>query len=506
MTQSLKACSTRLLLLFLAAINLTAEEGKKKEAPPTSEPKSFVTKGTVTIGGNAVPYSAHATETHLRDGEGKATASIFSIAYFRDGVKDPAARPITFIFNGGPGSSAVWLHLGLLGPQRVVVPSDGGDAGAPPYRMTANDMSPLDETDLVFIDPVGTGFSHELGETEPESFWGLDEDAQSIAQFIRRFITDHGRWNSPKYIAGESYGTIRAAMLVRELQGAFAGVAINGVLLIAPACDMQTLMFSDGPDLPYITYLPTYAATAWYHDQLPQKPADLLPFLEEVRDFAIQEYSVALFKGDSLDETERNRIIDKLHQFTGLSKTYLRRANLRVNSTRFMKELLRDRGLTVGRLDSRYLSDETDDVGEFPDGDPTSSGIDGPYTSVINDYLRRVLKVEIDREYIILSLRANAAWQRPGSHMGLFAGYINVVPALTRGATQNKDFRLFVASGLYDLTTTFFSTEYMFNHSRIPRDRISMKHYQSGHMMYLHEPSLRKLSQDLRDFYKAGLR
>ena len=490
-----------LLVALVCVLPLLGQE--KEEAAPVGEAKQFMTQKTIRLGNESLTYAAHASETYLIDQKGKPEASIFSVAYLKDGVKDPGERPIAFVFNGGPGSSSIWLHIGLLGPRTVLVPSDGAGAGAPPYRMEPNTHSLLAVSDLVFIDPVGTGFSRALGKAKPEQFWGLDEDAQSIARFIKKFITQHRRWNSPKYIVGESYGTIRAAMLVRELQKNFQGIALNGVVLVAPALDMQTLMFSNGPDLPYVTYLPTYAATAWRHHQLPERPENLKAFLEEVSRFAATDYLTALFQGDALPEPEKERIIAKLHQYTGISKTYWRRANLRVNSTRFMKEALRDQGLTVGRLDSRYVEDDPDDVGEFPQNDPSSS-IDGAYVAAFNHYLAQDLDVVMDREYNVLNFTANTRWKRPQSHQSIFSGYINVIPLLTRGAVENKDFRIFVANGYYDLTTTFFSAEYMFNHSNIPKDRITMKHYEAGHMMYLHEPSFAQLNKDLKEFIAAG--
>ena len=492
----------RLLPILLLSLTLIAQE--TKDAGPIPEPKEFKTQGKLKTENATIAYTAIAGETYLKNAKEEPTASIYSIAYLQDDVADKAMRPVTFVFNGGPGSSAVWLHLGLLGPHRVVVPSDGSDVGAPPYRWEPNSLSLLEVSDLVFIDPVGTGYSRPLGKSEGKDFWGLDEDAVSVAEFIRSFITKHERWNSPKYIAGESYGTIRAAMLVGELQRTFTGIALNGIMLIAPAIDMQTLMFSDGPDLPYALYLPTFAATAWYHDRLPQKPADMISFLDEVARFAAGDYTVALFKGDSLEPAEKERIVARLHQYTGLSETYWRRANLRVNSTRFMKEVLRDKGLTVGRLDSRYLEDDPDDVGEYPSNDPASTGVSSAFVSILHDYQARILKVDIQREYEVLNLNANGAWKRPPSHQSLFSGYINTMPLLTRGAAENKDLRFFVASGYFDLTTTYFSTEYMFNHSNIDKNRITMKHYPSGHMMYLHVPSFRQLAGDLKEFVRQG--
>ena len=497
----------RLLPASLVTCLLIQSPLAQSEKPEGSIPeaKRFETKGEVVLAdGTRLGYTAIASETHIKDADGDPTSSIFSVAYLAHGVEEPSQRPITFVFNGGPGSSSIWLHLGLLGPQRIAVPSDATDAGAAPYRLESNPLTLLAVSDLVFIDPVGTGYSRSLGESEDESFWGLDEDATSVAEFIRLVITKNKRWNSPKYICGESYGSIRAAMLVRELQGNYNGIALNGVMLIGSAMDLKFLFPQPGNEIAYVTFLPSYAATAWYHDVLPERPAELEPFLREVRDFASSEYLTALFKGDRLSEDETAALVDKLHRYTGLSEDYLRRCKLRINSSRFLKELLRDEGKVLGRYDSRYAGRGLDDVAEFPSYDPSGSGVDGAFTSAINDYLGRVLGVDFEREYEILSLGANASWQRPASHRRFFSGYVNVTPLLAEGAAQNEDLRFFVASGYYALPTTFFATEYMISHSDIDRDRVTLRNYPAGHMTYVHEPSYQALAEDLRAFVGAG--
>jgi carboxypeptidase C (cathepsin A) len=478
---------------------------KKCESPqPVPEAKSFITKGSLFTGKTTLNYTARAAETYIKNKKGKTTASIFTIAYLKDGVKDPAHRPVTFIFNGGPGSSAVWLHMGLLGPMRISVPSDGSDAGAPPYRIEQNPLTLLSVSDLVFIDPVGTGYSRALNKSENKDFWDTDRDTESITEFIRVFITKNKRWNSPKYICGESYGSIRAALLVGELQRWFKGIHLNGVILISPALDVRTFIFTPGNNLTYVNYLPSYAAAALYHDKLPHKPANLTDFLQEVIDFAVNEYLVALFKGDSLSEKEKAYIIDKLHRYTGLSKTYIRNSNLRIISFRFTKELLRDRGLVIGEADSRCLGKDPDNAGEYVWNDPEASSIDGAFTTAINDYLGRGLKVDFEREYKTLAIEANMAWKRPATEKSLFSGFLNVTPQLAKGVADNKDLRIFVAAGIYDLITAFYSAEYMFNQSGIPKDRITLKNYEGGHMMYTNELSYKNLAADLRDFILAG--
>lgn len=501
MRNKIKTFFLLVLCVPLLVIGSTNEEGSSKPVP---EAKSFVTKGSIVLEETTLNYTARAEETYIKDKKGKPTAAIFTINYLKDGVKDPTTRPVTFIFNGGPGSSSVWLHMGLLGPMRIVVPSDGSDAGAPPYRIEQNPLTLLAVSDLVFIDPVGTGYSRALNKAEDKDFWDTDRDSESIAEFIRIFITKNKRWNSPKYICGESYGSIRAALLVGELQRVFTGIHLNGVMLISPALDVRTFIFSTGNDLPYVNYLPSYAAAAHYHNKLPQKPANLETFLKEVIDFAVKEYLLALFKGDSLSEQEKTGIIDKLHQYTGLSKTYIRNCNLRIMSFRFTKELLRDRGLVIGHADSRCLGRDPDNAGEYVENDPESSSNDGAFTTAINDYLGRGLKVDLEREYEILTIAANRSWKRPGTHKSFFSGFVNVMPRLAKGAADNKDLRVFVAAGIYDLTTAFYSAEYMFNHSGIPKERITLRNYEGGHMMYTNEPSYRKLALDLQDFILKG--
>jgi carboxypeptidase C (cathepsin A) len=503
----MKPFKTIFLLIFcLFFLPLLASGNPEKEDSPKAVPraKQFLTKGSLVLGKKTLDYTTHAGETYIKDKEGKPCASFFSIAYFKDGVKDPTQRPISFVFNGGPGSSSVWLHMGLLGPMRIHVPSDGTDAGAPPYRVEPNPFSLLSVTDLVFIDPVGTGYSRALDKSADKDFWGVDRDASSTAEFIRLTITKFKRWNSPKYIIGESYGSIRAALLVGELQRYYTGIALNGVMLISPALDIKTFIFTAGNELPFVTYLPSYAAAAWYHNKLPRKPDNFKAFLQEVREFAANEYLAALFQGDSLDKEKKSHIVDKLHQYTGLDKIYLRRTNLRIDSSRFLKELLRDRGLILGRADCRCLGKDPDDAGEYTENDPETSGVDGAFTASVNDYLGSILKVDLEREYEILSLNASSAWKRPETHRHLFSGFMNVVPILAKGAAENKDLRIFVANGYFDLTTAFFSAEYMFDHSGIPKDRITMKYYEGGHMMYTHEPSFKKLADDLRDFILEG--
>lgn len=456
---------------------------------------------TGVFNGVSVNYTVEAGDTYLRDSLNNPIASIFSVSYLKS-AKTAEARPVVFIFNGGPGSSSVWLHMGAFGPKRIVVPSEAGLAGSPPYPLQDNKLSILDVADMVFIDPVGTGYSHVVNDGKEEQFWGLEEDAKSVADFIRRWLTEHKRWNAPKFIAGESYGTTRAGQLVKELQGDFNTVNVNGVILISAVLDFQLSSFDRGNDLPYIGALPTYAASAYYHNKLPSKPASLPVFLDEVREFATGEYAQALSKGSDLSATEETSVISKLNYFTGLDPQYIKRSNLRIIDYRFMKELLRNEGKTIGRFDSRYTGKDYDDVGEAFENDASAYGIDGAYVAALNDYFSRDLNIKRDEPYEILSIKANEKWKWLAGGFG----YPNVAPYLARGMTENPKLNLFVANGYYDLATPFFSTEYVFKHYGFDKSRIEMKYYDAGHMMYVHQPSMERFTSEVRNFIRASSR
>jgi carboxypeptidase C (cathepsin A) len=470
---------------------------KEAEAGPAPDPLRFESEHTLELSGKSLPYVAVAETTVLDDEKGKAEAEFFSIAYTLKG--GGSERPITFAFNGGPGSSSVWLHMGLLGPKRVQVPSDGQAAGAPPYPIVDNPDSLLAVSDLVFVDPIGTGLSRVVNAGKNEDHWGVDEDAKSVARFIRRYLSTHDRWASPKYILGESYGGIRGPLLVRELQGGMASVALNGVILISPAMDMG-LVDGQENDAAIATVVPTYAATAWYHHALAEQPKDLDAFLNEVCAWVKTEYVPALFLGRDLPEDRRAAIVKTLSRYTGLSAEYITRANLEVSTDRFRRELLRDRDLVVGRLDTRYTGTEPDSVGEYPSGDPMGSGIGGAYVAGFQDYLRNGLGVKVDREYVVVSRKAGESWKRPKEDSPAFQGYVDVVPELARGMADNPDLRVFVASGLYDIATTFFAAEHNVARSTMDRKRVMIHRYPAGHMMYVHQPTFVQLARDVREF------
>ncbi len=471
-----------------------------KPAPKPEKPLKVVTEHRLKSGGIDLAYTATAEEIHLADGDGNPTASFFTISYAKKDVARPEDRPLTFVFNGGPGSSAIWLHFGLVGPKLIDIPSDATDPGPPPYQLRDNPWTILRATDLVMVDPVGTGFSKAIGEKKNEDFWGYDEDADSVAEFIRTFITTHNRWNSPKYILGESYGGIRTGLLVPRLQQQL-NIGLNGLILVSPALNMGTLpFFIAGNDLPHATHLPALAATALYHDKLPDAWPSLRALLDEVESFAGSDYLAALFQGDALPDAERERIAEQLHRYTGLSTQYLLRTDLRVYAPRFIKELLRDEGLSVGLLDGRYAQDELDDASEYPGGDPFSAKTGSIYISLFQQYLRNDLGVDWTRRYIGSSAAANQSWKRPANGRGAFAGYVDVTGAMAQGTKDNEGLRVFAASGYHDLTTSYFATEYMLEHSGIDPARMVIKNYEGGHMMYLYQPALEALSNDIVAF------
>jgi carboxypeptidase C (cathepsin A) len=481
-----------------------AQEAKPAAQPTVSPapagPRDFVTRHKIDIGKEPLNYTAVAGETVVSDRDGTPEAGIFSIAYIKEGGDRPEARPITFLFNGGPGSSAVWLHLGAFGPRRIALPSDPTIPGAAPYQLADNPDTLLRYSDLVFVDPVGTGYSRALGKKSDGNYWGVDEDSAVLAKFIRTYLTAAKRWNSPKYLAGESYGTIRASVLVRDLElRPLDGLNLNGVVLISTACDPRTFMpGGPGNELPWVTNLPTYAATAFYHKTLPQQPADLDAFLRQVEAFASSEYLVALFKGDSLAPAEKEAIAQKLHQYTGLSVDYLKRTHLRIDQSRFRKELLRERGLVMGVYDTRYTGRDSDEAGEQVELDPFALGIAGPFVGAINIYLAAELDVKMDRPYVVFSDEAAGSWKRGANFV--FGGFMNTMPYLAQAAATNRDFRIFAASGLYDLTTAYYGTQYIFDQSGIAKDRLTVKTYAGGHMMYTVPDSIEKMSADIGAF------
>ena len=472
----------------------TKDEEKNADIP---EDKLSVTHHSVTINGEEIRYTATTGTLILKeeiDKEGeKPKAAVFFIAYTREDVQDPSTRPITFSFNGGPGSSSVWLHLGVLGP-RCVKPDENGELPQPPYQLTNNECSILDKTDLVFIDPVSTGFSRAVPGEEAKQFHGFKRDIESVGDFILLYLGRYKRWGSPKFLIGESYGTTRAGGLAGYLQERH-GTYLNGIMLVSVVLNFQTIRFAPGNDLPYILFLPTYAATALYHNRLDETDTELETFIDEVREFAIGDYAVALMKGSSISATERADIVKKLANYTGLTPEYLERTDLRINIARFCKELLRDEDRTVGRFDSRYTGIDRDSAGENYEYDPSSAVVQGAYTATLNDYVRNALEFESDLPYEILSRRVH-----PWDYSGHQNEYVNVADTLRKAMTMNPALKVFVANGYYDLATPFLASEYTFSHLGLDpslQDNITMAYYLAGHMMYIDQAELRKMKKDL---------
>ena len=477
-----------------------AEETEKKKTESESEgklqEKLVEREAQATIAGKPLDYASTTGTLVLQDEKGKDKASIFFVAYTKKGIKDPTTRPITFVTNGGPGSSAIWLHAGLMGPQRVALDEEGFPE--PPYKMINNEYSILDQTDLVFIDPVSTGFSRPAPGEDPKQFHGVKEDVESLAEFIRLYLSRFNRWTSPKFFAGESYGTTRAAALAKELHEE-QHIYLNGIILISTVLDFQTLRFTDGNDLPYLLFLPTYTASAWYHQKLPAdlQRRPLKQVLQEVEKWVMNDYSQALLKGDRLEGQERQTTIRNLSRYTGLSENFIDQANLRVSIFRFTKELLRDQKRTIGRFDSRYKGIDKLAVGDHFDYDPAADVIFGAFTAGFNQYLRQDLGWESTKRYDVL---ANV-W--PWKFGGAENGHPNVTDDLREVMSRNPDLRVFVANGTYDLATPYFATVYTVDHLGLDpslRSHLTMRDYGAGHMMYVHKPSLEKLKEDLAAF------
>jgi carboxypeptidase C (cathepsin A) len=467
----------------------------KDEAPVT-------TRHELRTGGRVLRYSTTVGVLPLKNEAGEVEADIFFIAYTADRQGPPAERPLMFSFNGGPGSSSVWLHLGALGPRRVKMLPDGS-MPRPPYTLVDNDATWLDATDLVFIDPVGTGYSRARKPDLGKKFWGLKGDVESVGEFIRLYLTRYERWGSPLFMVGESYGTTRAAGLSGYLID--RGIAFNGVLLVSSILNFQTARFTKGNDLPYVLFLPTYTATAWHHKRL---PADLqaLPLarvLEEVERWSLGEYATALARGDRLSAAERDTIAQALSRFTGLSRAYVEQHDLRIEIQGFCKELLRDQRRTVGRLDSRFQGIDETGAGERPDFDPSMAAIRPPYTAMLNDYVRRELGYKSDVTYHILGGGIGPwDWGSAGD------GFADTSEALRSAFAKNPAMRLFVASGYFDLATPYFATEYTLSHMALDpsqRPRVTTGTYAAGHMMYIDERELARLKADVAAFLKNAL-
>ncbi|MGW3467418.1 S10 family peptidase [Saccharopolyspora sp. NPDC000995] len=484
----------------MAASEEKSDEVKESTTPAEPVDDLVSTHHTIPADGAELAYTVTTGRIVLReevhtDGkfEGyKPKAEVFLTSYVADA--EPGTRPVTFAFNGGPGSSSVWLHLGLLGPRRVVS-GDAGDLAPPPYGLVDNPETLLRHSDLVFIDPVSTGYSRAVEGGTPGDFHGYQRDIESIAEVIRLWTTRNGRWMSPKYLAGESYGTLRAAALAEHLQSRH-GLYPNGLLLISSVLDMGTIRFTEGNDLPYSLYLPTYAAIAHYHGKHGDRP--LREVLDEAEKFAAEDYPWALARGARLSSSEREDIVRRVAALSGLSDEYVDRANLRIEHIRFFTELLRDQRATVGRMDGRFTGWEPDAAGEHFSDDPSISGIRGAYAAAINHYLREELDYASDLPYETLSSRV-----QPWSYKEFEGASVSVVDKLGAAFQANPHLRIHVGCGYTDGATPYFAAEHVLAQLPIPerlRENIDVRYYPAGHMMYVHEESRIQQSQDLANF------
>ncbi|MGA9531789.1 MAG: hypothetical protein WBR18_03655 [Anaerolineales bacterium] len=473
------------------------ESGAKQDTQrkmPSLEPVQ--TQHELVLPTGKLKYTATAGSLPLKDEKGSTEAEIFFVAYTKDGVKDVASRPLVFAFNGGPGSAAIWLHMGAFGPYRVEMEAEGW-MPSPPYHLVPNEFTWLEHADLVFIDPVGTGFSRAASEELDKKFWSVKGDIESTGEVIRLYLSRYQRWSSPLFLAGESYGTTRAAGLAGHLVD--RGIAFNGVVLISTALDLRAIFFEQSDDLPFPLFVPSYTATAWYHQRLPedlQKRA-LEELLAEVEAWAESDYVVALMKGDQLEEERESEIAEQLARYTGLTVEYVQASNLRIQIHRFCKELRRGEKRSVGRLDSRFQGIEAEDVKEVPEFDPSMLAVLPPYTSTFNDYVRRELGVETDLAYEALSETVNEKWEWEKGKLPTTG------ESLRSAFAKHPHMHVFIGQGYYDLATPHFATAYMISHMNVDRslrDQITMRHYQAGHMFYLDTESLAAFTRDVTGF------
>ena len=410
-------------------------------------------------------------------------------------------RPTVFAFNGGPLQSSFWLHIGVLGPKRVEI-NDPTYTKAP-YKIINNEYSILDKADLVLIDPVGTGFSKPIGESKWEDFWGVDQDIRSIGLFIEQFLAREGKFNAPKYLLGESYGTLRSAGVAKYLQD--KGIAMNGVIMIGAVLEMHNLLFGPGNDVSYLIHFPTYAATAWYHDKVKDKGESLESFLEDVRNFTENEYSIALLKGDQLTDSEKNAVAQKLEDYSGLSKDYWLKANLRVINSEYFQELLRDEGLTVGRLDSRYTGINENLLSQSAMTDPAGDAFLSPIATAFKDYLYSELNAAKDLTYtpMVTSPTFKWDWRHHGNVVWNAQLAVSTLPDMTSAMKRNPNLKFLILNGYYDVATVFYGVEYSINHMGLNselRQNIIMKYYEAGHMLYAHKPSIQQMKKDIDEF------
>ena len=502
-----------MLAMTLSIPLLHAQEEKKddakaehKEDKQTAVPaeSAIATHHEWKAAGTPLRYTAAAGNLVIQNDDDKPYGSVFYVAYTEDGVTDESTRPITFLYNGGPGAASLWLHMGSVGPVRVMTASPQA-TGAAPYKLVPNEYSLLGKSDLVFIDAVGTGFSKPVGKATEKEFAGTDQDVTAFERFIERYITVNKRWNSPKYLMGESYGTTRSAALADALQE--KGIPLNGVVLISSILNYAVRV--PGYDMEPTLYLPSYAAIAWFHNKLAQKPAELKPFLEEVRRYARGPYAAALAQGDTLPAAEEDAVAQKLSAYTGLSVAYLKQTNLRISPFRFRKELLRDDREIMGRYDARFEGTDVDAAGETPGYDPSDTGIAGAFIAAFHDYLSHDLNDTTADTYYVSGPKVNESWDWKHKATGgrqLQLPY--VAGDLADAMRKNPKLKVFSANGYFDLATPFFSTEYDLEHMYLEpalRSNVSFGYYPAGHMIYLNLEALKAFREDMGRFYSETI-
>ena len=488
---------TALFLLFTVA-SIAQSDSETKETP---KGETFTSSQSVIIDGNTINLAAETGTVQLRDENDKPIA-LFGFTHYQK-VNPEENRPIKFAFNGGPLSASFWLHFGILGPKRVAI-NDPDHTNPAPYDIVNNEFSILDKADLVMIDPIGVGFSKPIGEAKWEDFWGVDQDIRSIGLFIEQFIIRAEKFNSPKYLLGESYGTFRNAGLVKYLQD--KGITMNGVIMVSAVFELQHLLFGPGDDVAYLVHFPTYAASAWYHDKVKNKGENLEAFLDDVRKFTQDKYASALLKGDQLSDAEKGAIAQQLSDYTGVSKDFWLMADLRINNSEFFQEFMREQALTLGRLDSRFTGISEDPIGQFAVTDPTSDAISPPFISAFKNYLYNDLNVRKDLSYTTSTgSRSDFKWDWNHSGNVIWNAQVAVstLPDMTSAMKRNPNLKILILNGYYDLATVFYGVEHSINHMGLSRElkkNIIMKYYEAGHMMYTHRPSMVQFKNDVAEF------
>jgi carboxypeptidase C (cathepsin A) len=485
-------------------VSVTVKDSEAMAKKDTTVPKPSITHHQMTVDGKSISYTATAGYMPMKDKDDKLIAKIFYVAYAGDNTGSKSKRPVTFVFNGGPGSAAIWLHMGAFSPVRVKFADDKGDAPAPPYQYEENPYTWLGFTDLVFIDPVSTGYSRPQKGVDAKLFHGYTEDITSVGDFIRLYVTKYERWESPKFIAGESYGTTRAAGLSGYLQHRY-GMYLNGITLISSVLNFQLIDFKNGNEMPYIYFLPTFANTAQYYKKLSPDLQSLTPaeLTKKAETFAKGTYTYFLNEGDAAPADLIDRVVDSINYFTGIPKDYIRQTHERITDFRFFKEVLRDEGKIIGRYDSRFTGEDIDDAGEYPSYDPSDANLSGLFVGAFNEYVRRDLGYVNDIPYEALT----NVW--PWDYKPAENSYLDVSETLRSAMTENPHLHVNVVCGYYDLATPVYNAEYVVGHMGLRPDvrkNIILNYYKAGHMVYVSKETDAKLKADEEVFYQNALK